>query len=54
MDGNEILLLGLGIQSPWKLMDQSLDTDKQPHELHPLLSHLANRNSPISHGVSIQ
>ena len=34
MDGNEILLLGLGIQSPWKLMDQSLDTDKQPHELH--------------------
>ena len=34
MDGNEILLLGLGIQSPWKLMDQHLDTGKQPHELH--------------------
>lgn len=34
MDGNEILLLGLGIRSPWKLMDQRLDTDKQPHELH--------------------
>lgn len=34
MDGNEILLLGLGIQSPWKLIDQRLDMDKQPHELH--------------------
>ncbi len=34
MDGNEILLLGLGIQSPWKLMNQHLDTSKQPHELH--------------------
>ena len=28
------LLLGLGIQSPWKLMNQHLDTSKQPHELH--------------------
>ena len=34
MDGNEILLLGLGIQSPWQLMDQRLDTEKTPHELH--------------------
>jgi len=34
VDGNEILLLGLGIQSPWKLVDQHLDTDKKPHELH--------------------
>ena len=34
MDGNEILLLGLGIQSPWQLLDQRLDIDKQPHELH--------------------
>ena len=34
MDGNEILLLGLGIQSPWQLVDQRLDVDKQPHELH--------------------
>ena len=34
MDGNEILLLGLGIQSPWQLVDQCLDIDKQPHELH--------------------
>ena len=34
MDGNEILLLGLGIQSPWQLVEQHLDTDKEPHELH--------------------
>ena len=34
MDGNEILLLGLGIQSPWQLVGQRLDMDKQPHELH--------------------
>lgn len=34
MDGNEVLLLGLGIQSPWRLLDQCLDIDKQPHELH--------------------
>jgi len=34
MDGNEILLLGLGIQSPWQLVDQRLETDKSPHELH--------------------
>lgn len=34
MDSNEVLLLGLGIQSPWQLVDQHLDTDKHPHELH--------------------
>ena len=34
MDGNKILLLGLGIESPWQLVEQHLDTDKQPHELH--------------------
>jgi transposase len=34
VDGNEILFLGLGIQAPWKLADQRLDVDKQPHELH--------------------
>ena len=38
MDGNEILLLGLGIQSPWQLVDQRLDIDKQPHELHLAVS----------------
>ncbi len=34
MDGNQVLLLGLGIEVPWKLVDQHLDTDKTPHELH--------------------
>jgi len=34
VDGNEILLLGLGLQAPWQLVDQRLDVDKQPHELH--------------------
>lgn len=38
MDGNGILLLGLGIQSHWKLMNQRLDVDKQPHELHLTVS----------------
>jgi hypothetical protein len=34
VDGNEILLLGLGIRSPWQLVDQHMDVDKQPHEFH--------------------
>jgi len=34
MDGNEILVLGLGLKAPWKLVEQRLDTDKNPHELH--------------------
>jgi transposase len=34
VDSKEILLLGLGVQSPWQLVDQHLDTDKHPHELH--------------------
>ena len=34
MDGNDVLLLGLGLQAPWKLVDQHLDVDKSPHELH--------------------
>lgn len=34
MDGNETLLLGLGIQTPWQLVDQRLETDKSPYELH--------------------
>ena len=34
MDSQQVLLLGLGIEAPWKLVNQHLDTDKQPHELH--------------------
>jgi len=34
MNDNQILLLGLGLEAPWKLVDQRLDASKQPHELH--------------------
>lgn len=30
----DIFALGLGLQEPWTLLDQHLDTDKQPHEVH--------------------
>ena len=33
MNGNDIIRLGLGLESPWKITGQILDTDKQPHEL---------------------
>ena len=34
MRGDEILLLGIGVQAPWQLVDQHLDTQKSPNELH--------------------
>lgn len=34
MHTDDILLLGIGIQRPWQLVDQHLDTSTQPHELH--------------------
>lgn len=34
MQPNEFLNLGLGLTPPWKLIDQRLDMDKSPHELH--------------------
>lgn len=34
MESNDIFALGLGLTPPWKLIDQRLDTDKNPHELH--------------------
>src|ERR1700722_8345258 len=34
MDANTVLALGLGVTSPWRLVDQRLKTGKQPHELH--------------------
>ncbi len=34
MRSDDILLLGIGIQPPWQLVDQHLDTSTQPHELH--------------------
>ena len=33
MDGNQIFMLGLGLQAPWKIVDQHLDTVKSPNEL---------------------
>ncbi|CAO0820091.1 hypothetical protein DFAR_1350002 [Desulfarculales bacterium] len=33
MDANELLAIGLGLQPPWRLVGQRVDTDKQPHEV---------------------
>lgn len=33
MDDNQILTLGLGLQAPWKLANQQLDTSVSPHRL---------------------
>ncbi|CAO0823166.1 hypothetical protein DFAR_340049 [Desulfarculales bacterium] len=33
MDAGKLLALGLGLQPPWRLVRQRVDTDKQPHEV---------------------
>lgn len=33
MTGSDIFTLGLGIEPPWRIVSQHLDTGKQPHEL---------------------
>ncbi len=33
MDGNQVLMLGLGIEAPWKLVNQHLDILASPNEL---------------------
>lgn len=33
MNGNDIIALGLGLQAPWEICGQVLDTSKSPHEL---------------------
>ncbi len=33
MTGSDIFTLGLGIEPPWRIVDQHLDTGKKPHEL---------------------
>ena len=33
MDGNQVFVLGLGLQAPWKLIDQNLDTSTNPNKL---------------------
>jgi len=34
MASSDIFTLGLGLTPPWRVIDQRLETDKQPHELH--------------------
>ncbi|CAO0821946.1 hypothetical protein DFAR_2740011 [Desulfarculales bacterium] len=31
MGAGELLAFGLGLQPPWRLVGQRVDTDKQPH-----------------------
>lgn len=38
MNGNDIIALGLGIEAPWKISGQTLNTDHSPHELRITLS----------------
>lgn len=33
MNTNDIMVLGLGLQAPWRLINQHLDLEKSPHEL---------------------
>ncbi len=37
MDAQDVLALGLGVTPPWRLVEQRLDTNKQPHVLDILL-----------------
>jgi len=34
VDDNRVLALGLGVTAPWRLVEQRLETDRRPHELH--------------------
>jgi transposase len=34
MNSDTVLALGLGVTPPWRLVEQRLDTEKNPHELH--------------------
>jgi transposase len=38
MDTKDVLTLGLGFALPWRLVDQRLDTDKRPNELHIVMA----------------
>ena len=43
MFSKDIMTLGLGLEEPWKIVEQWLDTSKSPHELHIRIS--ADRGS---------
>ncbi len=46
MEARDVLALGLGVASPWRLVDQRLDLDKHPHVLEILLE--AERGAEFS------
>jgi len=46
MQSKEVLALGLGLESPWELVDQELDTQSEPHKLYLRVS--APRGSRFS------
>ena len=46
MFSKDIMTLGLGLEEPWKIVDQWLDTSNSPHELHIRIS--ADRGSRFS------
>lgn len=46
MDAKDVLALGLGVTPPWRLVDQRLNTDSQPHVLEILLE--ADRGAEFS------
>ena len=43
MNGNDIIALGIGLESPWQIVGQILDTTMEPHELRLTLK--ADRGS---------
>ena len=49
MRSDDILLLGIGIQPPWQLVDQHLDTSTQPHELHLQVAGERGARYPVRH-----
>ena len=46
MEARDVLALGLGVASPWRLVDQRLDLDKHPHVLEIFLE--AERGAEFS------
>lgn len=46
MNGNDIIALGLGLQAPWEITGQVLDTEKTPHELRLTIQAQRGTNYP--------
>ncbi|CAO0822107.1 hypothetical protein DFAR_2810026 [Desulfarculales bacterium] len=45
MDADELLILGLGLQPPRRLVGQCVDTDRQPHEVFLSVAGCARRTT---------